>query len=382
MKIGILTQQLRTNYGGLLQAYALQTVLEKEGSSVTIIRREEPTAFSVSRSAKAKFLVKYVINRLLGRPNVPYVNKKRYNIISSNTNRFIEKYLNVSKKIFYSCSELRKMHMNEQYDAYVVGSDQVWRPFYSPCITDYFLGFCKGDTKVKRISYAASFGVDVWEFNKTQEVVCKELIQQFNAVSVREMSGLELCTKYLGISAVHVLDPTMLLAKEEYINIVKAEGDSESSGDCFYYMLNMNDEKLRLISKISQCIGLKAFTVMPKKVVEEGVDGFDDASDDYVFPPVSQWLRAFYDARMVLTDSFHGCVFSIIFNKPFWVVGNQKRGNARFDSLLKTFNLEDRLIDVGNYSKCDFNKEINWVEVNVLLARKQKEGLDFLRENL
>lgn len=382
MKIGILTQQLRTNYGGLLQAFALITTLKKEGHNAEVIRREEPTAFSENKGAKTEFLFKYYIKKILGKPNIPYVNRKARKIIASNTDKFINKYIKHTEKIYYSSTAMKKMHRTSGYDAYIVGSDQVWRPFYSPCITDYFLGFCKNDKKVRRLSYAASFGIDTWEFNKKQEEACKELVQLFNAISVRESSGIILCKDYLNCSAVHVLDPTMLLDKEEYIKIVIAENESISKGDCFYYMLNMNDQKKEFISDIEKHFSMTAFTVMPNKVVENGVKNLNNEIDDYIFPPVTQWLRAFIDAKMIITDSFHGCVFSIIFNKPFWVVGNTERGNTRFHSLLKTFNLEERLIDISNISTTELDKDIEWKNVNKILVTKRKEALEFLRNNL
>ena len=382
MKIGILTQQLRTNYGGLLQAYALQTVLEKEGHEVSVIRREEPTAFSATNAAKAEFLAKYYIKKLLGKPNIPYVNRGQQNIIASKTNEFINKYIKHTQKIYYSSSAMKKMHRTSGYDAYVVGSDQVWRPFYSPCIANYFLDFCKNDKRIKRISYAASFGVDTWEFDKNQEAECKELIKLFDAVSVREISGVDLCNKYLDSKAEHVVDPTMLLGKENYIAIVKAEGETISEGDCFYYMLNINPQKEDFISNIENIKGLKAFTVMPKRTAENGTDGLKHNIDDYIYPAVTKWLRAYMDAKIILTDSFHGCVFSIIFNKPFWVLGNSERGNARFDSLLKTFGLEERLIDINDFSKEDLDKEIDWEKVNSILNTKKEEALNFIRKCL
>ncbi len=88
------------------------------------------------------------------------------------------------------------------------------------------------------------------------------------------------------------------------------------------------------------------------------------------------------DAKMVLTDSFHGCVFSIIFNKPFWVIGNKERGNARFDSLLKLFNLEDRRIDLNKINGIDITKEIDWEKVNTIKNEWQEKSLTFIKENL
>ena len=104
--------------------------------------------------------------------------------------------------------------------------------------------------------------------------------------------------------------------------------------------------------------------------------------DDYVFPSPAKWLRSFMDAEMVITDSFHGTVFSIIFNKPFWVIYNAHRGNTRFNSLLKLFGLTERIIDITDYSNIDFNKSIAWDNVNAIRQKNKQDALEFIKNNL
>ncbi|MCS3161253.1 polysaccharide pyruvyl transferase family protein [Bacteroides faecis] len=104
--------------------------------------------------------------------------------------------------------------------------------------------------------------------------------------------------------------------------------------------------------------------------------------EDCVFPGVTTWLRAFMDADMVIVDSFHGMVFSIIFNKPFWVIGNANRGMSRFTSLLKVFHLEDRLLDMEHLDGVDFSKPINWIGVNTILEEKRNECKTLLLNQL
>ena len=106
-----------------------------------------------------------------------------------------------------------------------------------------------------------------------------------------------------------------------------------------------------------------------------------DRIEDCVFPTVTSWIKAYIDAEMVITDSFHGCVFSIIFNKPFWVIGNRSRGMARFNSLLEMFGLENRLITPDNLPS-DFKAPINWDEVNQKRKHLQKYSMDFLTNAL
>ena len=199
-------------------------------------------------------------------------------------------------------------------------------------------------------------------------------------MSVREKSGLNLLRDFLNYNAgVHVLDPTMLLEKADYEAIAIAELEPKSAGNLFYYILDKSPAKQQIISTVSLQTGLIPFTQMPK--CGGSRKNLTERIDDCVFPTVSAWLRAFMDAEMIITDSFHGCVFSIIFNKPFWVVGNPSRGMARFHSLLEMFGLEDRLITSGNLPT-DFFAPICWLDVNQKRYELQKYSLDFLMNAL
>ena len=113
---------------------------------------------------------------------------------------------------------------------------------------------------------------------------------------------------------------------------------------------------------------------MPKYQTETRTkDDVKNRIEDCVFPGVTTWLRAFMDAEMTVVDSFHGMVFSIIFNKPFWVIGNAHRGMSRFTSLLKVFHLENRLLDASGLDDVDLSQSIDWESVNEILKEKQKE---------
>jgi len=128
---------------------------------------------------------------------------------------------------------------------------------------------------------------------------------------------------------------------------------------------------------------LKAFQVMPKRFIGNHTrEDMKCRIGDFVFPRVTTWLQAFMDAEMTVVDSFHGAVFSIIFNKPFWVIGNEKRGMVRFTSLLKMFHLEDRLVDEAELDNLDFHKAIDWNEVNSILEEKRRASKELLLENL
>ena len=377
MKIGILTQPLKTNYGGLIQAFALKTTLEKLNHEVIIINRVGFLRRNQRIIIKILSNIKKYIFRTFGMDNK--VPKELQNIIESNCAKFIQKYIKHVSADIESLDALYDYVNKMHFDGYVVGSDQIWRPNYSPCIENYYIDFCN-DEKVKKIAYAASFGGNAWEYTAKETAVCSALAKKFNAISVREDSGVELCNKYLGVKAKHVLDPTMLLEKEEYEQIVNEENVPQSNGTLFYYFLDDNPTKQELIKYVEKECNKTSYNCMPAKKVENKKNILN--VEDYIFPSPTKWLKSFMDAEMVVTDSFHGTVFSIIFNKPFWVIYNAHRGNTRFDSLLKLFGLTERIIDITDYSNIDFNKSIDWDNVNAIRQKNKQEALEFIKNNL
>lgn len=376
MKLAILTQPLFFNYGGLLQAYALQTILERMGHEVIILNRETTSA-SVRFPNNLVLDAKYFLRKILRKPNVTR-NSRQNKLISSKTQKFTDSYLHTSPSL-YSVKLLNKYLSKHPQDGFVVGSDQVWRPSMSPCLTNYFLDFTKLQN-VKRIAYAASFGVDCWEFTDADTVACSALAKIFDAISVREASGVALCEEYLEVDAVHVLDPTLMLEKEDYIQLANEANETKIDGSLFCYVLDKSEEKQTVIKTISQKQGLKDFYCMP--ALHDSPENIERDPDNCIYPPVTQWLRSFMDAEMVLTDSFHGTAFSIIFNKPFWVIGNKARGLSRFESILGIFGLQDRLITPEQASSIDWIAPIDWERVNAVRKEWQNMSQDFLDKAL
>lgn len=363
MKIGILTLPLHTNYGGILQAYALQTVLERMGHEVVVIdtpnMKSSPSLWTIG---------KRIIKKLLGR-KVSIFSERKHNkefpIISQYTQPFIDKYIH--RKVVNTPKELKK----EDFDAIVVGSDQIWRPLYYYEIENAYLAFAK-DWEIKRVAYAASFGTDDWEYTSQQTISCRELLRKFEAVSVRESSGIQLCKDYFGVEATHVLDPTMLLNKEDYIRLIEASQTPKSKGTMLYYILDETPKKKALIEQIAKEKKLKLFRVNSR------VEDHSAPLDERIQPSVEQWLRGFYDAEFVVTDSFHACVFSILFDKAFVVIGNKERGMARFNSLLEMFGLNNRMIeDIEHLNKL---KSISYSLEELEIKRNQ--SIKFLSHSL
>ena len=206
----------------------------------------------------------------------------------------------------------------------------------------------------------------------------------FNSLSVREDSAIDLIKNKLGRDdAIHVLDPTMLLSKEHYNNLRESEKIPDSPGNLNVYVLDKTPEKDKLVRQIEVKLQLKAFEVLPvKKINEQKVT--KDNIEDFVYQNPAVWIRGFQDANFVVTDSFHGTVFSILHNVPFVVIGNIERGLSRFQSLLKLFGLEDRLITDVDPIKIEYftDKKIDWVRVNKILDQERGKSLEFLKKGL
>lgn len=369
MKIAILTLPLHSNYGGIIQNYALQTVLERMGHEVYTINLNMPKA--KMNLVKAPLSIsKRILKKLLGRKDGIILLEKKLNqdklIIEQHVRRFINDNIHLTKP-FYSKEDLKEIN-DMGFDAIVVGSDQVWRiPYAYPDIQTYFLDFITNN-KIKKIAYSASFGTDEIEFSEKEIKDCGELIKSFDFISVREDAGLDLINnKYkweCKNKPIHTLDPTMLLSKEDYNNL-SSDYENQLDGELFYYILDMTEDKRKVLEQLSKDLGYKPFTVRAKNGM-----WYDDPHERIV-PPLELWLQAFNKAKYVFTDSFHGCVFSIIFNKDFIVYGNESRGMSRFTSLLYLFKLNDRIISSSDDYK--INKLLNSMDYKLFNQMKINE---------
>ena len=374
MKIGILTQPLYTNYGGLVQCYALQTVLQRMGHETVILQREFNRKYTFKGACL--YYVKHFVKLLMGKQSSWHysVPQGKRDYIARYTSEFIKKNIKPRSKHCHTNEQLMHEVQLLKLDAIIVGSDQVWRPYYSPYQPNYFLDFLSEDSPVKRISYAASFGGDDWTFSEELTNQCAVLLKRFNSVSVREQSGIHLCKKHFGVDAVQVLDPTMLLEPMDYKALVSK--NKAIIGNLFCYVLDRSVQKKKIIQLIADKTGLKPFESMP--MLSDSTWNLYGEIDKCVYPPVEDWLSSFMEAEMVITDSFHGTVFSIIFNKPFWVIGNEGRGMARFNSLLSMFNLEDRLVNASSLDKEKLLATIDWGSVNNTRKHYQEESKQFI----
>lgn len=369
----ILTQPLHTNYGGTLQAFALQKVIYNLGFQVETLNYQPKKISAIRKSLFS--LKKFILSREL---IFPYTEKeiaeiKKYHDL------FIKNNINFSKRLD-SVQQLKSYILSKNISSIVVGSDQVWRPAYSPRIESFFLDFLKNNSNIKKISYAASFGVENWEYSHDQTLLLKELIFYFDYISVREDAGVSLCKKYLNVDAELVLDPTLLLKKDDYIQLSK-NLKSNNKDKIFSYLLDRNEKKDTIVGEISKNLTKDVFSTFPKHKSKNKL--FISEFDDYIFPPIEVWLKSFEDASFVVTDSFHGMVFSIIYNKPFIAIVNEERGASRFTSLLKILNLENRLIYDTNCNNFDIIFQgIDFPSINSQLDSLRSEFIARLSKEL
>lgn len=367
MKIGILTLPLRTNYGGILQAYAMQTILKRMGHETYVIVESE------------KSIVRWILNKidtiLIKYKDIFFVSSfiKKFRktlFLEINSRSFIKKHIHTK------CMDFSLNSPNtSKLDAIVVGSDQVWRPKYvqGRGVSTMYLDFATR-WNILRISYAASLGTDVWEYSPVEEEVCRHLIKKFKVVSVREQSSVKLLKIHFGVDASFVLDPTMLLEPDDYLSLCNGYGNHK--GNLLCYVIDQSEQSAEMIRMA------KETTEMVPFVVNSKYEDFTASYLERIQPPIENWITGFAEAQMVITDSFHACVFSILFNKPFWVVENKKRGIARIKSLLETFSLGNRILSADSLHIMDWYQPIDWKSVNHMRESLKQESLQYLRNNL
>lgn len=368
MRIGILTITPNIGYGGIMQSYALQQILESLGAQVTIINHQ----YKHTIRERVSFLLHGMVRFITKGEFVKLTHESDYIFRSQNVRKFHDRHLKLSKKVYPG----KSLHnfINNNLDIVVVGSDQVWRPSYIPNIYDYY--FDGISSKVLKLSYAASFGTNVWEYTQENTKKCTKLLSAFAYISVREHSGISFIKHYFGENFnVHWdLDPTLLLRKEHYMSLF--ENVANKSNNLFTYILDPTEDKETLAHTIGRKLGLKVNSFNTR-----AENGMGAKLTDRIAPNVEDWLCGFYNSDFIITDSFHGTVFSIIFNKPFVVYINKERGVDRFDSLLSLIGLKERMIySSDSISNGLLESQINWDNINQILESRRTGIIKTLKQ--
>ena len=364
MKIGILTHHYANNYGALLQAYALSTVLRNLGHQPTIINRIPKKPTEITQQPKWKVSISVLFQ----------------NYFTKEFKKFRHYYLQPMTRLIND--EIKINTIEGMFDAIIVGSDQVWRMSYSKGLgLNNFLDFVPDH--ITKISYAASFGSDEFEGDKETINKISYLLARFKAISVREDSGITLCKNFFNSDAIHVLDPTLLLLPSDYEKLIGNTDVNDREKFVVRYLLDPTTKKI----KITEQIALNNKSTI-KNIYKESELGFSLRNPEFplskfYYPSVTSWLSGIKKAEFIVTDSFHGVTFSILFNKQFLCIANEDRGLSRMTSLLKKFELMDRLI-IDTNKEQDFKKlpSIDYHRVNEILEKEKKKSLNFLEQNL
>lgn len=366
------------NYGGVLQAYALQHVLREKGyiaEVIVYVNGQNPIYKSVREQLK-QYKVNEIIHKALGKVEGKIFNKRIINILQDREylfDNFRKVYISSSKP--YDDNSL--VDSQKIYDAYICGSDQIWNP--NAARNGFLLSMI--DEKHCKIAYAASIGRStLTEYEKS---IMIPLIKRFDFVSVREKTAQEILNES-GVNDVNVvLDPTLLIDKVEWESICNIKSIREKYVLCYFF----SDSRAyrTKIEKYCKQHNLKLYYIPYANQSYTKGDAEGDGICLEKIGPI-EFLSYINQAECVFTDSFHGTVFSILFEKKFVVFEREQKKqqaskNSRLYDLLECFNLKDRL-----YSQKDIkyymDTEIEYQMVNVKLRESRKKSLDFLWNSL
>ena len=344
MKIAVISSYAyivsNVNYGALLQYYALQEYLKERGHHPYWIRY----VIRLSLKQSLKKIVKSVIY-------CRAEHKKKMQLQSFLD--FAARYLALSDKTYVGEAAINSDPPAADY--YITGSDQVW----AGTLPANFLTFVGDDTR--KIAYAVSFGRD--ELQEEHANTIRPWIGKFDKISVREKSGIDICYNLCRKSAVHVPDPTLLIDKEKY-----PAADFGLADYIFCYFINLNiGNSVRLDDLISYAQSVnKEFFISAATGSEKHIP-----SDYLVYPSPEEWLGYYKHAGAIVTNTFHGTLFSIIFERPFLCIlqnGDSSRQNCRILSLLSSLGLQDRILDPSDSIAAKMHTSIDWAEVKRKIA--------------
>lgn len=364
-KIGLMTWFSYDNFGSLLQCKATMKSVEKLGYEIELINYVPKQSYS--KIQNISIILKKIILKIIKR--FLYIfSKKDMKKISLNNMNIFRKNMKKSRLVLTK-SDL--FLLNKEYDSFICGSDQVWAPTVYD--ENYFLSFVEDDNK--KIAYAPSIGLPVIE-NKFIKENMKKLISNFIYLSTREEQGAKLIKDLIGKEAKVVLDPTLLLNKEDW---EKEMVDIKYENYILAYFLGDNKKYYIESQKIAKILN-KQLLIIPTN--NKDLNKKECIQDDL---GPQEFISLINKADLVLTDSFHGTIFSINFHKPFITfkrfIDNNLSQNSRIYNILKKLNLEE-LIFNNNYKIIEYAKNIDYKLVEEKLLKLRNESLNFLKDSL
>lgn len=363
MRIGIITFHRVINYGGVLQAYALQKVLQKlcPSAEVEIVdyinihfkRQYAPISMAMFRHPRSLFMKLSLANYKRIR------NKKFY--------EFVGKYMTLGRK---GINKDKLKSECKKYDKLVTGSDQVWN---LECTGNDFTYFLEIDCSAQKYSYAASFALETLDPSYVARI--KRCLKNFRNISVREDAGRKIVEDLLGIQVDIMPDPTLLLEVEEWKLLEKKLDGLPEKYNLIIQMGGDIDRLQGHMKKISQNLPVVYINLSQRPV--KGMINICTASPE-------EWLYIINHAENIVTNSFHGCVFSILFRKVFYYeLTKDKNSNSRIITLAKTLGLEECNVDLlyKNQIKPSIDYEIVELKIQELRQKAKKYLLEIIGED-
>lgn len=364
-KTATITFHAAHNYGSNLQAYALQQTIMKLGYDNEIINlrtdRQKDLYTVFTKRKGIKYIFKNLSHLLYYVPlSKAYVKFEH----------FINNNLIVTKE-FTTEDELKKANL--EYDIFISGSDQIWNPIPADFDWSYYLTFVK---KGKKVAYAPSFGQLASQGDSETKKKITESLKSFDVISVREQGAADNVKQLVGVNPPIVLDPTLLLSKEQWLNLVKDEKRLVKGDYIFFYTLFADPDRMNIVKRISEALGLPVVT----SNFSNQYDVFNPFVKRYDAGPLD-FLTLIRDAKLVVVSSFHGTVFSTLLNVPFFAIDGM--GDARISTLLKTVGLESREITAINVDeKCREAYDVDFDSVNERIESARKPSIEILKKSL
>lgn len=378
MKIGILTIHNVNNYGAELQCCALYRKLQSMGYEAEVINflfgihhdhdftgEKLTVPISLKTKIKVKFLpVVQDMFCLFYQKNKALRNKR--------FDEFHAKYNNLTKTVYPSVRSLNEA--NFDYDVLCIGSDQVWNYEKGYSLEPFFACFDKKGTK--KISYGSSIGLS--KLSPEAEQVFKKELSGFSNLSVREQQASDLLTKLLNKDVDVVLDPTLILNSKEWLEVAKTDMCPKEKYVLVYIVtIKPCNYVLDVARKVAKERGLKIVRICRDAYPEHS--GKD--VEEIMTAGPSDFIGLFANAEFVVTNSFHGTVFSINFSKPFYsVIKSQHSTNSRLTSILSKLNLQNRILSVG--SPLPDIEDIDFSVPHMKLELERQQSLSYIRKSL
>lgn len=339
-KIGILTFNRPINYGALLQAYALKTVVSSYAETDVI-----------------NYYCPYIED--FYNPFNNFIKGIVRTIVFGKRNKRFKKFIaELSTEDVYNKQSIRDV----TYNKIIVGSDQVWNYGCSGNDETFLLP----DIQTQKYSYAGSFGVS--ELPDEQVPFFKKCLSDFRYISVRERTGQDICKQQLGLESELVLDPTLLLTKQDWAQ--RFQPLSAKKGYVLIFAPKHNETLQSTAKKLAQQLRLPIYNLSV-----EVTNRFGDKVIKNAGP--KQWVELFYNASFIVTDSFHAMAFSINFNKPFFVFTNNNR-SSRLADFLGMLGLQNRLNP--SFEEIDATAKIDYESVNNVLENERKKSISFIEK--